>query len=535
MTLRFPSLVNGIWSLTSRANARAFERGLKSVESTQRFILSDILTRNQECGYGKTYGFKGISTAEAYREKVPTVDYADIESWIRRTALGEKALTYEKTLLLEPTSGGQSGSKFIPYTASLRKEFQRGISPWIHSLFRRHPGAKKGLAYWSLSPPLNTKPPFETKIPVGFQSDADYLGPIGRLMESQLFAVPSSVLRESRPEAFLLLTAMHLLAAKDLTFISVWNPSFLSILLARICAEKEILIRNIHDGGYAIRAKEVEKALSKPNDTVWKVVWPRLALISCWRDGWAKTQSDRLAEIFRGVDFQAKGLLATEGFVSLPFHLEDSEIKNVHLQLLAYRCHFFEFADVESGMTRFAWEIEAGKSYSVLITTSGGLYRYRLRDLVRIEGFRLGCPVLRFIAKEESVSDLTGEKLQSEFVQGQVDKILKDLGMENTFYLLAPEPNTSPPRYHFHICLKGREDNAVILETLLEKSLEENFHYSVSRRLGQLGAVRIVPADSEAEARYYFYKSQRSKLGDIKWKPLEAPLPWAEILGTKRL
>jgi GH3 auxin-responsive promoter len=533
MILKCPRLFNEVWSLSSRSGARSFESNLGSVEKTQRSLLRSILAHNQDCGYGKAYTFGEIGTAETYRDRVPAVDYADLETWIRLVAKGENALTNEKTLLLEPTSGSQHGSKFIPYTASLRKDFQRGIAPWIHSLFRRHPGAKKGSAYWSLTPPLNKKPPYETSIPVGFQSDAEYLGPFGRWMESQVFAVPSSVLRGTNPDSFLYRTALHLLAAKDLAFISIWNPSFLTILLDGILADFEPLLRDIHDAGNIRRTRELEAAAKLPQNLFWQRVWPRLALISCWQDGWARGPYKRLADTMHHVNFQAKGLLATEGFISFPFYPRDSANPISPLQLLAYPCHFFEFADVESGMTRFAWEVETGKTYSALITTSGGLYRYRLRDLVRIEGFHSSCPILRFIAKEESLSDLTGEKLQSEFVQGCVDRLLKEWGLEGRFYVVAPEPNLSPPRYHCYACLEGSEDKIPALEMSLEQSLEDNFHYSLSRRLGQLGAIHLIPMDKDAEARYYFFKSQNAKLGDIKWKPLESHSAWSQILGVR--
>ena len=53
---------------------------------------------------------------------------------------------------------------------------------------------------------------------------------------------------------------------------------------------------------------------------------------------------------------------------------------------------------------RLAHELERGRTYSVVVTTGGGLYRYRLGDLVNVVGFEAGCPLLRFVGREEASS-----------------------------------------------------------------------------------------------------------------------------------
>ena len=55
---------------------------------------------------------------------------------------------------------------------------------------------------------------------------------------------------------------------------------------------------------------------------------------------------------------------------------------------LAVRSHFFEFIDQDfprsaaaaDRPTRLGHELEEGREYSLVLTTSGGLYRYLLRD-----------------------------------------------------------------------------------------------------------------------------------------------------------
>src|SRR5262249_20208292 len=117
-------------------------------------------------------------------------------------------------------------------------------------------------------------------------------------------------------------------------------------------------------------------ALARLAPVEWSRIWPRLELVSCWGDAHAAPHAEALRPLLPGVEVQRKGLIATEAFVTLPF--EDRTP-------LAVRSHFFEFLPLsgEDGggdvqRTFLAHELEPGREYSVVATTGGGLYRYRL-------------------------------------------------------------------------------------------------------------------------------------------------------------
>ena len=56
--------------------------------------------------------------------------------------------------------------------------------------------------------------------------------------------------------------------------------------------------------------------------------------------------------------------------------------------------------------TVLAHELELNKQYEVVLTTSGGLYRYKLRDIIEVMGFDEGVPLFRFVGKAGYISDL---------------------------------------------------------------------------------------------------------------------------------
>ena len=127
--------------------------------------------------------------------------------------------------------------------------------------------------------------------------------------------------------------------------------------------------------------------------------------------------------------FQKKGLLATEGVITIP----RANAGNV----AAVLSHFLEFLD-DQGRPHLVHEVEPGAEYSVAITTGGGLWRYRLGDRVRVTGFLQRTPLLEFIGKEDGVCDLRGEKLHPAFVGGILRDLRRELLLPLGFAMLAP-------------------------------------------------------------------------------------------------
>ena len=114
-----------------------------------------------------------------------------------------------------------------------------------------------------------------------------------------------------------------------------------------------------------------------------------------------------LQRLFPDAWFQAKGLMATEGAVTVPFGEGPGSP-------LAVDSGFFEFVDGER--VHPAWELEHGRTYRVLLSNRFGLYRYDTADLVQVVGFTAQTPRLVFKGRAGLATDLCGEKLTEEFV-----------------------------------------------------------------------------------------------------------------------
>ncbi|MBI4860639.1 MAG: GH3 auxin-responsive promoter family protein [Candidatus Riflebacteria bacterium] len=65
-------------------------------------------------------------------------------------------------------------------------------------------------------------------------------------------------------------------------------------------------------------------------------------------------------------------------------------------------------------------ELETGALYELVLTNHAGLYRYRIHDIVRVEGRFEGAPVVAFVRKAGDVGNIMGEKLAAELVEAAV-------------------------------------------------------------------------------------------------------------------
>lgn len=548
-------IAHGVWSAWTAPRARRFRRALGDPEAAQWRVLERILRRNRSSAYGRRHGFGSVAGVEAYRRSVPVVEYDDLTPWIDRIRLGERAvLTAEPVRRLVPSSGSTSACKLVPWTDAFAAEWSRAVQPWTRDLLESWPGVRGGPAYWSVSPALGMAEATPSAVPVGFEEDSAYLGGLlGPLLRSTL-AVPEEVRHVRDAGTFRYLTALGLLRAADLRLVSVWHPSFFELLLDAIERHWTALVRDVEhgtvtppvaspeaspplgSGGVAsdrarrsrrsrallarlrrrsrpdpARARELERA----GPTDYGRIWPGLALLSCWADGPSAGPAEALRRRLGDVRLQAKGLLATEGAVTVPFG---------DARPVAVRSHFLEFVDAGGGWHTVA-DLRQGESYGVLLTTGAGLYRYRLGDRVRVEGFLERTPCLRFVGKEDGVSDLRGEKLNGAFVAEVLEELLGS--RSPAFSMLAPDPLPGGAAgYTLYLEVSGALPPD--LARRLDEALSANPHYRYGRRLDQLRPPTVFRVPRGGQVAYLEHQiGQGVRAGDVKATVLSTRDDWS--------
>jgi GH3 auxin-responsive promoter len=525
------AIANSLWTASNVPALIQFRRALNHPAETQMQLLRGYLTRNADTAYGEAHGFAGIKNYEEFARRVPLVDYDDLEPWIARIMRGEdRVLTSEPVTRLVPTSGSNGAQKLIPITASLQREFNRGIGPWIANLYSRHPAIAFGTAYWSISPAIQIQDAEPSTVPIGFDDDSSYLGGARKRLVNSVMAVPSELRLVADMEQFRYLTLLCLLRREDLRLISIWHPSFLSLLLDALPAYWEDLLHNIESGHCrfsnslptpVLRALNLRpmsqraKELEKTDPTKLETVWPFLKIISCWGDGNAELAIADLQRRFPNTPIERKGLIATEAIVTIPF--SDS-------RPLAVCSHFFEFVD-DQGRVHLSHELLKGETYEIVVTTSGGLWRYQLHDEVQVTGFIGQTPALKFLGRKGNVSDCFGEKLSEVFVAGAVQELLANLPIPPCFTLLAPDENHSGCCYTLYIQGAAQHELAKSLDVLLMK----NPHYAWCRKLGQLQTPRLYHIKNGGYETFLESEvSNGKRLGEIKPCLLSRKTGWSQ-------
>jgi len=535
------TLIHSLWLGRAYKDYRYFKDHFAESLQIQERRLMDCVQNNASTAFGKEHRFSSIDGIASFRRNIPIREYDEYVHWLERTLGGEeRVLTQERILLFQPTGGTSSGSKLIPYTQSLKREFQKGIHAWVFDLYRRIPSMLRGRGYWSITPKVVEKDYTKDGIPIGFEEDTEYLGRTGKFLEKILVA-PAEMNRIGNIDNLRYITLYFLLLARDLALISVWNPSFLTLLLDDLNRYSEGLLRDIHDGGLEPpveedldflktscrpspgRAKALEAMLHLPAAERYARIWPELKLISCWKEGPSHHHAKALSRIFPGVIMQGKGLIATEGFMSFPLFEARGNVP-------AYTSHFLEFLAEGEESTKHVGELEEGQTYSVILTTGGGLYRYNLKDKIQVTGKYKGMPLITFLGRDK-VSDMVGEKLEETHVQDVMQTTLERHGIEIEFLLVSPQIEEKGGHYVLFLESKNEMEKGLsdIISTEIEEGLRRNFHYRHARDLGQVLALRVFVIEKDGTQAYFRRCVEDGQnLGDVKHVVLDRRTGWAD-------
>lgn len=471
------------WLRAQEPEHRRFRDACAKPEEAQWERLSSIVAANADTDFGRAHDFAGIRSPADFAERAPPGNHAaNAQPWLARMkAPNDGVLTKAPVQFFERTSGTSGAAKLIPFTARLRQEVSRAVAAWMGGLLAERPGSFAGPAYWALSPPLMESHPSVAGVRVGNLDDLDYFPPRSAALLRRWLVMNRGGSFDSA-ETFYDHTLDRLLAHRDLSFVSVWSPTFFLNLDRRL---GERLGRSF----------------------TWTEVWPRLATLSCWTDaGSARWLQETKSRLGVGAAVQGKGLMATEGVTGVPYP--------GGTPALAVRSHFYEFREKHSGRWRLAHELKPGTPYEVALTTGGGLYRYLTGDLVEVTGYLDKAPRLRFLGRLGDAVDLVGEKLN----ERQAAEALNGLG---GFIV----PQTDSTGYLLCVETANLENGTKALLARVEDSLSANPYYAQARKLKQLAplSLRVLPEGFTLRLAGKWAERRGSREGEVKLPALFQP------------
>ncbi len=437
-----------LWQHSLRAHAKTFSRALNHPEIFQARQLRLILLHANGSHWARQFDIESRTPMEDFRRNVPVQEPHNLQPWTDRIAKGEKSVLFNKPVeRLVPTSGTTGKNKLIPMTAGSRLEFSTGVGLWLYDCMRNCPEIMKGRAYIATSPAIHFSSE-QSAVPVEFASDSQYLGRLERLTLSHILAVPLSI-ANLRGSDWREASRRHLLAANNLRFLSLWHPNYLESLFDK------------------------EELSSLPD------LWPHLACISTWADGACAQPAGKMMRQFPGAIHYPKGLWLTEGIVSIPWE------SAFPISLLS---GFYEF-ETPTGDLLLAHQLTDQETYRPVLTNHAGLYRYRLGDIVQVNGFIGRTPSIRWIGRCDQVSDLCGEKLS----ESQVAQALQDLEWKGFFAMISVARESQS----YYLCLTWSDEKTSFPLEKLDQKLRQNIHYDWARQIKQLEALHEWKISSE--------------------------------------
>jgi hypothetical protein len=471
----FKKLCHELIKFSCRKNHEDFLHALKSPEETQKNIL---------------FRLTGSRDYESFKNHFPVTTYADWSEQIEERRVKEKKVTQ-----FVPTSGSTQKIKWIPYTKNFKAEMWRATAPWLYDTYECYPQIKNGTHFWSLSwLPHDMRENHQT-------NDLDFFAGMEKLLLSQIMTMPesaahASTLEESMKEALLSLLT------KKVTLISIWSPTFLLELLDVLLTEKMFF--------YPMLNKDIVEILKKHstiNPELTRELFPDLVLISSWATSTSSYYAEELKKLFSHASFEAKGLWATEGVVTIPYGEKFP---------LAINSHFYEFIVQDTKEILPSWKLEKGMKVSPLLSTSSGLFRYRLNDLLLVDGHVEKTPSLIFLGRVNEV-DLVGEKISAELAQDLLRMIKREFEV-NPLSLLA----FIKPHAHYQLLVEGvgSEHLQKQITERLENLLLGHFHYKLARELHQLSSAEVRFSANAMDEYIEHSEKQIAIRGNIKLEPL---------------
>ena len=411
-----------------RTRYDGYRSNLTRARELQRRFLLERIKRCAKTSFGHQHAFADITSVEDFQNRVPIREYAEMKPYLEAVANGDSQALLpasERIIDFACTTGTTGTPKVLPVTDVWLKNYQNYWRMWGTKALIDNPGIFG--KYWlQLTAPLD----------IGQTSNGRTISMVSSLsakhqnrMFQSFYATPYELGAIDDPE-IRQHAQIRLAMAQTVGFIITITAANLIRLAEQADAAKEQIIREIHDGTIAgrsaivrhlgerrmarltrpdpMRARQLAQLSQENGKLLPKDYWP-LQLICCWTSGTVGYQTQRLTEYFGQTPVRDIGYISTEGRHTIP------EENGSPVGTLVPDGAFYEFEPLsEPGRILLAHELVQGGDYEVILTTSNGLYRYRIGDIIRCHGHYGETPLLEFVRKTADYSDMEGEKLSGD-------------------------------------------------------------------------------------------------------------------------
>lgn len=460
------------------------ESFLENPLDTQLRTLQYLLEHGQNTLYGKKMGFANIKNYSGFNKNVPVISYEELRPYLNKIIVDKKEnVLWDTPVKWFAMSSGttEDKSKYIPVT---KESLYNG---------NYHAGYHM-LGTYAVHHPETTFVLGKTLVMGGSQQvnmigDSIYTGDISAILMKNL---PRAVKKRRTPEEIALLPDWEEKLEKLAEYSKktdiralIGVPSWMLVLLKKIVEETG---RSITD------------------------IWPNIEVF--FHGGVSfipfRSQFNKLIPSDKMNYWETYN--ASEGFFGVQFTPESSDMLLILDNEVYYEFIPVEEWDKENPQTVPLEGVEIGRQYAMVISTSGGLWRYKIGDTVQFSSIN---PYLfRLTGRTKQFINAFGEELIVDNADKAIEEACLKTGAKVNEYTAAP--------VYFSESHNGAHEWLIEFETepndlkeftlLLDESLKKlNSDYEAKRSYNL--SLNIPVVRSLEKGVFYSWMKQREKIG----------------------
>ncbi|MEJ8817453.1 GH3 family domain-containing protein [Lacibacter sp. H407] len=496
--------------------SKALNLPVNSPKRQQIKVLKKLLKKAKHTGFGQKYRFDEVLNSrhpgKRFQELVPVHDYNKIyKDWWHKTLEGHTDVCWPGKIKYFALSSGTSeaASKYIPITNDLMQGNRIAMIKQLLSLrtYENLPVRSLGKGWLMLggSTDLQKGP--------GYYS-GDLSGITAKKMPFWFspFYKPGKKIAKTKDWNTKLDYIVNEAPNWDIGFV-VGVPAWIQMCMEMIIERYQL--KNIHE------------------------IWPNLAFFvhggvsfEPYKHGFAKLLGKPLIYI--------ETYLASEGFIAYQARQDADGMRLVTNEHIFHE--FVPFEDknfdadgniVEKPEALMLHEVEEGKEYALLLSTSAGSWRYLIGDTVRFTN-KEKCEIV-ITGRTKHFLSLVGEHLSVDNMNKAIQLVSEDMNISIPEYTVVGEPHGNFFAHHWYVACDDHA-NAEELRTKIDNALKEiNDDYAVERG----SALKDVYLDILPESSFMEFMKLKGKLGAqhkfprvLKGKMLA---DWQQFLTTGKL
>lgn len=478
-------VLNSLISLFNIKRLSQIELFKNDPVQVQKSCLFDLLQSSAMTEWGEKYDFKSIKTRLEFAQRVPIQTYESLQPFIERTLKGEKNILWpEETKWFAKSSGTTSSkSKFIPVSKSSLEDCH----------FR---GGKDIIAIYNNLYPSNSM----------FKGKSLALGgshEVSQYNNQSFYGDLSAIIIENLP----FWADFARTPDSSIMLMSEWEEKLIKITESTI-NENVTSLAGVPSWFLTL----IRSILEKTGKDNLHEIWPNLELFVHGGVSFVpyKEQYQKLCPK-EGMHYM-ETYNASEGF----FAIQDDPDDDSMLLMLDYGI-YYEFIpmtelDRENPRTLLIDEVEIGKSYAMIITTNGGLWRYMIGDTVTFTSL---LPMkIKITGRTKLFINAFGEEIIMDNATTAMNKACEMTGAEVREYTAAPIfiGDDTKGAHEWLIEFVKEPSSLDVFKKTLDKELQNvNSDYEAKRYKDI--TLEILKVKVAREGVFYEWMKKKGKLG----------------------